>query len=310
MPTRRTLLGAVPVAALAGCAGTETTGSSPESTGTATTTPSLPMGLSRAGDGFSIDLAAMTSGSVTVEGPTVSYTKPTEVRWVATAIRDGTPVEDPATSDRLRATGTIPTEDVPAARLLPVFDGTEYQYRLYANAAFRDLASWTTVLARPGDTEVERAYEVPTTFEDVPGTDLGVAVVSNADATLDVSSAEPLLPAVTNYGYDALTSTTPDDITGVLLSQREVSTGPEPPQVAVEFEYLDGELTITHGGGDTVEATRLSVTVNGEAANVSFSGDVSAGDSVTLTGVETGDTVRVVWHADGEAYVIARSVAP
>ncbi|MFC7177678.1 type IV pilin N-terminal domain-containing protein [Halosegnis marinus] len=318
MPSRRALIAALPAVALAGCTGTTTTDAPAEATATATgtatdtptATPSLPTGLEPTADGVAVDLGAMAAGSLAVEGTTVTYTDPVETRWVTSAVRDGTSIDDPATSDRLRAAGPIPLDGVPAARLLPVFDGTRFEYRLYANAAFRDLADWRTVLARPTDSGTERAYEAATAFESVPGTDLGVAVVSNADATGGVGATEPLLPAVTNYGYDALTSGTPDDITGLLLSRRAVSTGPDAPRANFSFEYADGSVTITHEGGENIDAKRLTVTVDGAPADASFSGTVSAGDSVTVSGVGSGDVLELVWRADGESVVVARFEAP
>ena len=99
------------------------------------------------------------------------------------------------------------------------------------------------------------------------------------------------------------------------------------PQVTLDFdaETNDGaidQITITHGGGDSIEADRLNVTgaVEDSSENqISFvdDGDFSSGDTVTageqialvgaaatgtqnaqITG-EEGDVVRIVYTAEG-----------
>jgi len=66
----------------------------------------------------------------------------------------------------------------------------------------------------------------------------------------------------------------------------------------------DGDLTITHGGGDAIEVERLSITdgtnsIDGGSAN-GWAGTVSAGSSTTEA-VDDDDTIRVAWESsDGE----------
>jgi flagellin-like protein len=91
------------------------------------------------------------------------------------------------------------------------------------------------------------------------------------------------------------------------------------PQVSFEFEYsegassdefasgtADGDLTITHGSGDSVQAGRLSVTdqdgdntLSGETVFSALAAEsqVSAGTSGTV-GVESDDTIRIVYTDD------------
>ena len=62
----------------------------------------------------------------------------------------------------------------------------------------------------------------------------------------------------------------------------------------------DGAVTITHSGGDSIDANEL------ETSGVSITDDwsdehdtVSAGDSVTTDDGQGDETVQVVWNADG-----------
>lgn len=80
------------------------------------------------------------------------------------------------------------------------------------------------------------------------------------------------------------------------------------PNASFTHEYDDGTVTVTHAGGDsftTAETARLEVsspeaevTTTWAAANESF--PVEEGDSVRLTGIEPGVTVRVIWTGTGE----------
>jgi len=79
-------------------------------------------------------------------------------------------------------------------------------------------------------------------------------------------------------------------------------------------------VNITHEGGETIENSTLSVSGDGtqtlqrESGNWGPSGDgvVSAGDRITLSGVNSGETIRVVWTNPngGSTNTIARSTAP
>ena len=79
-------------------------------------------------------------------------------------------------------------------------------------------------------------------------------------------------------------------------------------------------VNITHEGGETIENSTLSVSGDGtqtlqrESGNWGPSGDdvVSAGDQITFSGVNSGETVRVVWTNPngGSTNTIARATAP
>lgn len=87
------------------------------------------------------------------------------------------------------------------------------------------------------------------------------------------------------------------------------------PQVSIEYEFESAsELTITHGGGDDINVSRLSIEVGGKAigpaaAQWQVSGwdeTVRTGDSLTLvdsSGTDhSGEDVTVIWTVpDGDS---------
>jgi len=58
-----------------------------------------------------------------------------------------------------------------------------------------------------------------------------------------------------------------------------------------------GELTAAHTSGNTIEGSQLSVKDDDGGTIEPFSGDVTAGDSVTFA-AGADDTVRVIWESD------------
>lgn len=83
----------------------------------------------------------------------------------------------------------------------------------------------------------------------------------------------------------------------------------EAPQVefATSYDEAAGELTITHEVGDSFEGGDVAVEVNGETQPWPGSGTVTQGDSVTVSNVQAGDTVRVLWTgSDGASMVLLR----
>ncbi|MBX0302843.1 type IV pilin [Haloarcula salinisoli] len=69
-----------------------------------------------------------------------------------------------------------------------------------------------------------------------------------------------------------------------------------------------GALTLSHVGGDTMDASNLEVRAQpggtaGESA-LGWSGEVAAGSSVTVT-VDAGATVRLVHSTDGSSTTVA-----
>ena len=72
------------------------------------------------------------------------------------------------------------------------------------------------------------------------------------------------------------------------------------PQASWDFEYNGTDVTVTHSGGDTIDGDRLSV--SGAASDDTiFDGEtVTAGSSATVTGPNSGETLRIVYTTEGE----------
>ncbi|WP_256301475.1 hypothetical protein [Haloarchaeobius salinus] len=93
------------------------------------------------------------------------------------------------------------------------------------------------------------------------------------------------------------------------------SSGSEAPRVQFAFEFGDGTMTVTHEGGDTVQASALGVRVGDSQAESQFADEyeeVSAGDSLTVdvSGVESGTQVLVVWTDGQNGAILAQTQVP
>lgn len=79
------------------------------------------------------------------------------------------------------------------------------------------------------------------------------------------------------------------------------------------FESTGGDYTVTatHAGGEAIPDEE-TVTLSGPTNSVTFDGEVTPGDSESLTSVPPDSGVRVVWtSADGEhSQVIAEASTP
>jgi len=88
------------------------------------------------------------------------------------------------------------------------------------------------------------------------------------------------------------------------------------PQASLSFDFNTSNTssTITHEGGETLEASNIGVEGDdgGVSGSPAFSGTISAGDSAIYSGVAKGETIRVVWTnpAGGSTNTIARATAP
>jgi flagellin-like protein len=79
----------------------------------------------------------------------------------------------------------------------------------------------------------------------------------------------------------------------------------------------EGALTITHDGGDRIEASQLSITGNTDGpfdltdCGFAASSEISAGTSVTTSAAD-GDTVRVVWESSngGDSATLGKWTGP
>jgi flagellin-like protein len=89
------------------------------------------------------------------------------------------------------------------------------------------------------------------------------------------------------------------------------------PQASFSFDFNvsdNSSVTVTHEGGETLEANNINVSGDdgGLTYTTPFSGTIAAGDSALYKGVQSGETIRVVWTnpAGGSTNTIARATAP
>ena len=89
------------------------------------------------------------------------------------------------------------------------------------------------------------------------------------------------------------------------------------PSAQFSFDYSGGDVTVTHDGGDSIEASALTVSDDAggskawTAATPSVT-TVSSGDSLTHTLASGASEVRVIWNPEsGEtSQTLATSQAP
>jgi len=91
------------------------------------------------------------------------------------------------------------------------------------------------------------------------------------------------------------------------------------PNANFSFQYTDGDVTITHSGGDRIDGSQLSVTVSDGSSNddTPFGDPVTAGSSYSTAddggvSISPGETVSVIWTSnDGSrSAVLAQSTVP
>ena len=83
------------------------------------------------------------------------------------------------------------------------------------------------------------------------------------------------------------------------------SIGARAPQVTFDYQYDGSDLTITHGGGDSIDEEQVGL--RGGASDVGpgvdWDGSGTVGDDPITAGgsydysVPSGDTVRIIWRA-------------
>lgn len=81
------------------------------------------------------------------------------------------------------------------------------------------------------------------------------------------------------------------------------------PSVSFDYERNGGDVTVTHQTGEELDAENVNVEVvdnnDGDASvDSQFSGDVTAGSSAEVSGVDNGDVVRVVWEDEGSSAIL------
>jgi FlaG/FlaF family flagellin (archaellin) len=82
------------------------------------------------------------------------------------------------------------------------------------------------------------------------------------------------------------------------------------PQAQFTFDYsggpTDGNVTVTHDGGDSIEAADLNISVSGDANDAASvenaaanngwdEATVDAGSTLKVVDVDEGATIRVIW---------------
>lgn len=71
-----------------------------------------------------------------------------------------------------------------------------------------------------------------------------------------------------------------------------------PPQATFDAAVSNGTVTLTHTGGNAIEAEALAV----RGADCTFTGTVTAGDQ--CSGPVQSDPIRIVWQSGDSSYVI------
>jgi len=100
------------------------------------------------------------------------------------------------------------------------------------------------------------------------------------------------------------------------------------PNANIQFEFTDGNenVTIRHGGGDSIDESAITFVVNDESVSASdaggwgTNGTVSAGSTIDLNDstqdiegefpLDGGDTVQVIWQGSDRSSVVGEANAP
>ena len=83
------------------------------------------------------------------------------------------------------------------------------------------------------------------------------------------------------------------------------------PQASFTFNVNDGNTTITHDGGDTLQAANVNVLVAGTDAGATWSPTPIAAGSSTSVSATSGQEIRVVYTNDnGQTSTLASYTVP
>jgi hypothetical protein len=88
------------------------------------------------------------------------------------------------------------------------------------------------------------------------------------------------------------------------------------PNAQFQFDYDDSsrELTVTHAGGDTIDANNLLVQRVSQQprswAQLGGAGEVTAGDRVVLTDVSSSYRVAVIWQSGDNSAILSEVTGP
>ncbi|WP_275883626.1 type IV pilin N-terminal domain-containing protein [Halorhabdus sp. BNX81] len=80
---------------------------------------------------------------------------------------------------------------------------------------------------------------------------------------------------------------------------------PTAPNAQLDFEADDaGAVTISHEGGDMLLQSEIEIQSPGSVSE--WPGrEITAGDEITVSGLESGDTIAVIWNSpDGDMSAI------
>ncbi|QSG15874.1 type IV pilin [Halapricum desulfuricans] len=80
------------------------------------------------------------------------------------------------------------------------------------------------------------------------------------------------------------------------------------PTADFNFDYDNStkNVTVSHSTGDNIDADRVEVLIDGDPADVQFSGEISSGSSISFNQTETGDkigggeTIKVTWESEDQ----------
>lgn len=285
-----------------------TTGGADDTTTTEPATPSLPSDLRRSEGDLVVDFPAFSAGDPTVERESVvSFADgPT---FEVIGVDEGEAVPPDATDPAVEVSRTLSPTGEPRAFVAPTLrEGGGFEFRIYATAAFRDIAEMqliagdgdllsteSEVLARSVEFEeiADGVFRDTTSGSEVPGADEGAPL---AVLVSDVSFGQ--------LNDDGSGAGSP---TGVVCQPRDSGgSGPNVPAVTFGFEYDGDTVTITHEGGDALDAANVTVRLGGEPTDAQFEGSVQAGDRITVdaSGYGSGDVLRIVWQSPDDASAV------
>jgi len=81
------------------------------------------------------------------------------------------------------------------------------------------------------------------------------------------------------------------------------------PQATFDYDFNESGVNITHAGGDTLDASEITVNIDGEEEyngqdepdRWGEDGEISAGDTL---GIDVEGDVRILWNGDGTSQTI------
>ncbi|MFB6069104.1 MAG: hypothetical protein ABEJ90_04175 [Halobacterium sp.] len=120
-------------------------------------------------------------------------------------------------------------------------------------------------------------------------------------------AAAAVAAAVVLAGYTVFVTGVPGAPT------RDAGRHDSPPNAEIAFAPSEASMAVLYEGGDAVDADAVYIDVEGEPRQ-SWAGldpdtapqnPLDAGERVSVSSWEAGDTVRVVWSAGGDTDVLA-----